>query len=308
MSKNQAFDLGSIVEDVQKLYKKDKKSLDMLSLGDKVRREYTTADGVPMPVDHPISILTGLPCVPYDKIIQIAGNPDTGKSTYCGQIMAEAISSNHIVILWDSEDKFDAHRFETQFGGNTKNIIFVKTNEILQGGEKVRKLIIAAKTKYPDAKILFVWDSVGGSQSRSHAEKELDNEKSAQPGQDAKENAQVMKMTVSLMNKFPGSIAVLLANQVYAKIGFMQVGDKESGGKKIEFHSSLIILLKRIKKLTKVVKGVRMKYGIVSRATVSKNHLTQGELSIDTLDFEITAAGARSLGATTDGDEEDFEG
>lgn len=299
------FDISSIVNDVHKLYNKDSKSKDMVTTGDSVRQNYTEKDGIPVPAGHPLKELLGLPCVPYNKILQWSGRPDTGKSTLSGQIMASAQKSGHLVILLDSEDKFDSNRFQKHFGGNPKDLVLIKTNEILQGGEKVRKTILVTKEKYPEAKILFVWDSVGGSQSRSHAERELDSEKHAQPGQDAKENGQVMKMLVSLINKFPDSIAIVLANQVYAKIGFMAHGDQESGGKKIEFHSSLIIQLKRVKVLTKVVKGLKTKYGIISRATVSKNHLSQSESSLHQLDFEITASGAGVSGEqSTDSDDE----
>ena len=76
----------------------------------------------------------------------------------------------------------------------------------------------------------------------------------------------------------------------------MMQGDTESGGKKIEFHSSLIIRLKRIKTLTKVVKGRKVKYGILTRGTVNKNHLSQAETSLHQLDFEITANGAQVSG------------
>lgn len=298
------FDISSIVADVQKLYNKDLKAKGMITTGDSVRQIYTENDGVPVPAGHPLKELVSLPCVPYNKILQISGNPDTGKSTVCGQLMASAQKSGHLVIIWDAEDKFDARRFDKYFGGSAKELVLVKTNEILQGGEKVRKIILTTKEKYPDAKILFVWDSVGGSQSRSHAERELDSEKHGQPGQDAKENGAVMKMLVSLINKYPDSIAVVMANQVYAKIGFMQHGDKESGGKKIEFHSSLIVQLKRLKVLTKTVKGLKTKYGILTRAIVTKNHLSQSETSLHQLDFEITASGA-SVSSEQVADDED---
>lgn len=294
------FDIGSIVADVQKLYNKDKKAQGMIVTGESIRQVYEAKDGAPVPKDHPIQQLVRLPCVPYNKIVQVSGPPDSGKSTTSGQLMAEAQKSDHIVICWDSEDKLDAQRFDTKFGGNSKDLLVVKTNEILQGGEKVRKLVIAAKDKYPDAKILIVWDSVGGSQARGAAERELDSEKHGQPGQDAKENGAVMKMFVGLINKYPDSIAVLLINQIYAKIGFMQTGDAESGGKKIEFHSSLIIRLKRIKTLTKQVKGQKVKYGILTRATVAKNHLSQSDTSLHQLDFEITANGASVSGLQPD--------
>lgn len=298
-------DVSAIVSEVQKLYQKDKKATAMITTGDSIRQAYTDKDGVPVPSGHPLRELVGLPCVPYNKIIQVSGNPDTGKSTFCGQLMASAQKSGHLVILLDTEDKMDALRFKKYFGGEPKDIILIKTNEILQGGEKIRKTIIAAKDKYPDLKILFVWDSVGGSQSRSHAERELDSEKHGQPGQDAKENGAFMKMLVSLINKYPDSIATVLANQVYAKIGFMMHGNQESGGKKIEFHSSLIIQLKRLKTLTKVLKGRKIKHGIITRATVSKNHLSQSETSLHQLDFEITAEGAKVSGEQQDDGDND---
>lgn len=286
------FDVGAIVAEVKKLYNKDTKSQSMIATGDIIRQTYTVADGIPVPEGHPLQELVSLPCVPYNKIIQISGPPDSGKSTSSGQLMASAQKTDHLVILWDSEDKFDAHRFDTQFGGVSGDLVIVKTNEILQGGEKIRKLVLATKAKYPKAKILVVWDSVGGSQARGAAERELDSDKHGQPGQDAKENGAVMKMFTGLFNKYTDSIAVVLINQVYSKIGFMQKGNAESGGKKIEFHSSLIIRLNRIKTLTKLVKGRKVKYGILTRATVGKNHLSQAQTSLHQLDFEITAAGA----------------
>lgn len=285
-------DITKIVTDMQKLYAKDKRVNTLITTGDSVKQSYTNEDVVPLPGGHPLKALTGLPGIPFNKIIQVAGKPDTGKSTIAGETMVAAQKAGIQIILWDSEDKFDAARFQTQFGGNPKDILMIKTNEILKGGELVRRYITAIKAQDENAKIFVVWDSVGGSQSRSHAERELDNEKHAQPGQDAKENGGVMKTLVALINKYPNTIAVYLANQTYAKIGFMQKGDAAAGGTKIEYHSSLIVSLKRIKVLTKTVKGVLTKYGVISRATVTKNHLSQGETSIHQLDFTITAKGA----------------
>lgn len=288
---------------MQSLYKKDKKVQSIITTGDTVKSDYTEADGIPLSPGHPLRQLSGLSIIPYNKIVQVAGKPDTGKSTIAGELMASAQKAGATVIMWDSEDKFDSNRFKSYFKGDPSQILMIKTNEILKGGELVRRYITAIKEQAEDAKILLVWDSVGGSQSRAHAEKELDNEKHAQPGADAKENGSIMKMLVALINKHPDSIAVYLANQTYAKIGFMQHGDAASGGYKIEYHSSLIVMLKRIKVLTKSVKGVLTKYGIITRATVTKNHLSQSKTSVHQLDFQISANGAELV--ETDGEEVD---
>lgn len=297
-------DISKIVSDMHKLYARDKKIQSIISTGDAVKISYTEKDGISLPSDHPLRLLTGLPCLPYNKIVQVSGKPDTGKSTFAGELMSAAQKQGAQVILFDSEQKFDSARFQNQFLGNPSELLMIKTNETLKGGELIRRYITAIKEQDINAKILLVWDSVGGSQSRSHAERELDNEKHAQPGQDAKENGSLMKVLVALINKYPDSIAVYLANQTYAKIGFMQKGEAAAGGTKIEYHSSFIVMLKRIKVLTKTVKGVLTKHGIITRATVTKNHLSQGDTSIHQLDFMVSADGAK-LVDTVQGEEDD---
>lgn len=296
-------DVNSIVAEMQKLYSKDKKIQSIITTGASVKQDYTINDGIPLPDNHPLRHLTALPVLPYNKITQVAGKADTGKSTWAAELMVAAQKSGHIIVLWDSEQKFDAARFKI-LGGDPNEVLLVKTNEILKGAELSRRYITAIKDQDLEAKILFIWDSVGGSQSRSHAERELDNEKHMSPGADAKENSSVMKVLVGLINKYPDSISVYMANQVYAKIGFMAHGDAISGGTKIEYHSSLIITLRRIKVLTKVVKGVTTKFGIVSRATVTKNHLSQSKTSIHSLDFQISSDGAKLVDSVEIEDEE----
>lgn len=283
--------VNKIVSEIQAMYKKDEKSKSIITTGDTVKTIYSESDVVPIPAGHPLRELIGLPGIPYNKIIQVAGKPDCGKSTWGCELVASAQKAGVTVIYWDSEDKLDASRL-TAMGGKPEDMLLIKTNEILKGAEIARKFILAVKEQVPKAKILFIWDSVGGSQSRSHAERELDSEKHAQPGQDAKENGSVMKVMVALINKFPDSLAVYLVNQTYAKIGFMMKGDAASGGTKIEYHSSFIVMLKRIKVLTKVVKGVETKYGIITQATATKNHLSQGKTSVHKLSFQVTAEGS----------------
>ncbi len=258
-----------------------------------------------MPEYRAFRQLSGLLGLPFNKIVQCAGRPDSGKSTIGAELIVDAQKAGCQVIVWDSEDKLDTNRLKAM-GGNPDEILLAKTNEILKGAELLRKYVTAVKGQSPGSRILIVWDSAGGSQSRSHAERELDNEKHAQPGQDAKEIAQVMRMFVSLINKYPDSIAIYIANQTYAKIGFMQHGDAASGGMKLEFHSSFIVFLKRIKILTNTVNGVKVKRGIITRAIVTKNHLSQGKTSVHQMDFEVTASGySVSEGEITDDEDEE---
>lgn len=281
----------NIVADMQKLYSKDKKVQSIICAGDAVKSTYTKDDYIPLPKDNVLAELQGIPGLVYNKIIMLAGETDAGKSTLAAEAMVAAQKAQVQVIIWDSEDKADTNRIK-KMGGVPEELLMIKTNEILKGAELARKYITAIKEQVPESKVLLVWDGIGASQSRSHAERELDSEKHGQPGQDAKENGSVMKMIVSLINKYPDSIAVLMTNHTYDKIGFMQHGTAIPGGKKIALASSLVVKLKPIKVLTKVVKGVTTKVGILSRASVVKNHLSQGNTSVHQLDFQITASGS----------------
>ena len=298
--------VSKIISDMQKLYAKDKKVQSIICTGDKVKTNYTADDVVPLPGSHPLSSLLGLPGLPFNKIVQVVGRPDSGKSTWAAEAAVAAQKAGIQVIYTDSEDKYDGARFKAM-GGDPETVLMIKSNEILKAGELARKYIMAVKEQDKDAKILWIVDSVGASQSRSHAERELDSERHQQPGQDAKENSSLMKMTVALMNKYPDSISVYLVNQSYAKIGFMMKGDAAAGGTKIEYHSSFIVMLKRLKTLTKTVKGVVVKTGIVSRATVTKNHLSQGQNSVHKLDFVVMSNGSGLLEGEVESNEDGDE-
>ncbi len=264
---------------------------------------------MPLPENNPVRQMTGLPCLPFNKIVQIAGKPDTGKSTTAGEIMAAAQKAGFKVIVWDAEDKLDLLRFQQEFGGDAAALEVIKTNEIRKGGQIVKDFVTVIKEDSPAAKILIVWDSVGASVSRAETERNLADERHGQPGQDAKEAGSVVRHWVGMFNKYPDSLAVLLVNQTYARIGFMQHGEQAKGGSGIEYFSSLIIGLKRIKTLTRTEKKKKVKYGIITRATVSKNHLSQGKTSVYQQDFVITAAGSQVSDQEMPevGDEEDSE-
>ena len=85
----------------------------------------------------------------------------------------------------------------------------------------------------------------------------------------------------------------MLINQSYANIG--SVGQKESGGQGVEYFSSIILQLSRKSDLNRVMKGVKVKTGIVSRAKVKKNHLFEGEFSVAEMDIVVTAGDINRL-------------
>lgn len=284
-------DIAKIISGAQALYGKDKAGAAMLGSGALLRRPTKPEEFVLAPEGHPWRTLTGLLGLPYDSIVQIAGAYDSGKSTLAGEFMASAQRQGVYVILGDSEKKFDKLRYDKHFAGDSENLLVVQSTMIRKLAGGMFKYIDTILAQDPAAKILCVHDSIGGSVSRSRAERDIDDEKSNQPGSEAVENSDYMKHVVARMDKYPGHIAFLLINQMTDKIGFGQKGQSRSGGHKISFHSSIIIELKKIKTLTKKVNKVEVKTGIITQAKIDKNHLSVTENSVNKMNIMVTAKG-----------------
>lgn len=295
-------DVSKIVAAARALYGKDKVGAAMLATGEVLRRPTKPEEFVLAPEGHPWTSLTGLLGLPYDSIVQIAGAYDSGKSTLAGEFMASAQRQGVYVVLGDSEKKFDKNRYNKYFKGDADKLLVVQSTMIRKLAGGMFKYISVIKEADPEAKILLVHDSIGGSVSRSRAERDIDDEKSNQPGSEAVENSDYMKHVVATMDKYPGSIALLLINQMTDRIGFGQKGQSRSGGHKISFHSSLIIEMKKIKTLPKTVKGVEMKSGIISSAKIDKNHLSSTDISVNRMNIMVDASGWHTTDFSFDND------
>lgn len=301
--KNKKFSAADIAKKVQGLYNPKDKSRDIIATGATLKRPINDEDFVLTPVDHPWRTLTGLKGIPFDIITQIAGAPDSGKSTIAGQFMAWAQQQGVYVVLWDTEKKFNRLRFEKHFGGNSEEINIVATTTIRKGAGALLKYVRSIIEVDPKAKILLIHDSVGGSVSRARAEREMDDEKNAQPGSEAVENSDYMRHVVATFDKYPGQIALVLINQMTMKIG-PRPGKSRSGGEKISFHSSLIIEMTRVQDLTKIVKGIKVKTGIVSRAKSAKSHLSEEEFSVYEMRVMVDAKGWHFVGGADESDDD----
>ena len=124
-------DLSKVVADVQKLYTKDKRA-STVTFGDVIKTSYTEKDVIPLPSEHPFCKLSGLPGLPFNKIVQFAGRPDSGKSTAAAEIVVAAQKAGAIAIVWDTEDKLDTGRLQAM-GANPSEVLLIKTNEIQIG-------------------------------------------------------------------------------------------------------------------------------------------------------------------------------
>lgn len=288
-------DINKLVKRAQESYsKKDSGLSKQLSTGKTIVRPNEDKDYILWTKGDHWQTLTHLRGIPFGRIIEISGKPDSGKSTHAAAFMKFAQDQNVLVILWDSEKKFSAKRFDEKIGGCSDNLLIVDTNNIVNGAKAVAHFVNCAKEMNPQSKVLIVWDSVGACVN-STEDNEENEDYSKQPGVTAKENAYAIRKFNKLANKYINretgeeTIATLVINQTYANIG--SVGQTEKGGGEIYYLSSVIIQLSRKQDLTRVKKGEKYKYGIVTRAKVKKNHLFDGDECISEMDLVVSADG-----------------
>lgn len=288
-----ALNVDAILNKARGVFGKSEKGLGLqITTASSVVRPNKDGDFICWP-DSSWQIMTGIRGIPFGIIVQIAGRPDSGKSTHAMEFMVRAQKQGHIVILWDAEKKFSAKRYRDKFGGNPDEVILITNKMISEGGDIVDAVVHATMATHPNKKIFLVWDSVGGTLPQS--EKDKAKRDSRQAAEQAKESGRVVRGFVQLMEQYKNKetnedrIAVLLINQTYANL--KGPGQIESGGQKVEYHSSLIIQLTRKADLFKVREGIKRKVGISTRARVKKNHLFEGEDAIAEMILDIKANG-----------------
>jgi RecA/RadA recombinase len=289
-------DVNKLVKSVQGRYGQKEQGLaEDLTVGAKIRLSDKDDDYVlSTALNEWWAPLTGIKGIPYGRIVQIAGKADSGKSTTAMMFMKAAQESGALVILWDSEKKFSISRYQNNIGGDPTTICVTRSKNIVEGAKQVVWYVKEAKEQNPDVRIFIVWDSVGATMNTAEDDDE-DDDYSTQPGQTAKQVGWAIKKFNNIIERYRDiktgkeTIAVLCVNQVYQMIG--SVGSKEKGGETLYYLSSLILQLSRKKDLNRVSNKQKMKYGIVSRAKVRKNHLFDGKECIAEMDLVVSADG-----------------
>jgi RecA/RadA recombinase len=308
--KKTKINIADLVQKAQGRFDKKKSNIAVrMRRGDEIILSQNPEDYICSPeIDKFWKPLTGILGIPYGRIVQIAGKPDSGKSTAAMLCMKAAQQKGTTVILWDSEGKFDSTRYRERMGGDPSEIPVAPSRNILEGVQQVVAYIKALKEMDPDQKVLIVWDSVGAS--INSAEDEENDDYSKQPGVTAKEVSWGIRRFNQLIEKFRDAngnytIAVLCINQVYANIG--SVGFKQKGGSELEYLSSLILEMSRKATLTKTRNKQKIKYGITTVARVKKNHLFGGDDCVAELDLVVSAGGI-DLANETKQKDPDLEG
>lgn len=208
-----------------------------------------------------IDKLSGIKGVPRQRITELYGDENVGKTTIGLQIVAGAQNEGAVCLWADVEHNFVA-KYATSLGVDTKALSLART----ETAEEMLDLIEAEiRTKKYD---LVILDALGALSTRAEQEKQSGEKVIA--GQ-ASIVARFCRKLVPLLTF--NNVAMVVINHSF--VDLMSGAIKSAGGKKFSYHKRLSIRLKVNPMVA--LKSSGEKVGKVVVATVMKNHLANTE-------------------------------
>lgn len=231
--------------------------------------------------------------LPFGKIVQIAGDSDTGKTSLCITAMKAAQEQGYGIVYAETELKTSPEDL-IAWGVDPSGVLLVQTNITEKVFDGSLRMIEGFFKKYPKEKLLYVIDSFGNTISKHDKNLELDTD-NQKVGGAAKTNRLGLGRLIANMEEFP--MAILLVNYDYANIGTM--GKTQAGGKALKFFTMIGISSARLGDYTVTKAGVKVKKGAHVRFSVFKNHYLKSAIDVEgnprllptEVDFTIDAGG-----------------
>lgn len=290
------FDLGKVVSNVQKLYAKNPAEMGKIGVGSTLR---TLADENFLTMPKWYQQATHTKGIPFGKIVMIAGDSDSGK-TSCAIAAMKAAQEQGVGVLYVETEGKTTTADLTNWGVDPTQVMLVQESVAEKAFTKMFQLWDGFFDSYPDAKLLLVFDSLGNVVSRRDSEMDL-SESNQKPGGKGQINRMGLNKLVAKREE--DEVAVLLINYTYDNIG--SPGKTNAGGKAVNFFSSLTYQTSRKQWLEKTVKGVKIRTGARVQWKLFKNHINKVDPGPKVVEFDITSDGFTLVGGVDEGETED---
>lgn len=289
------YDLGGIIKTVQKGIK-DERRKNSIKIGSQMAPiSKDPNDYVVLPPELDWEYCTGgLLGLPFGKLVQTAGDSDTGKTSFAITAMKAAQEQGIAVLYAESEGKTSKNDLEA-WGVDTDNIMLAQSGIAEELFTSMFELWDGFFDKYPDGKLLVIIDSWGNTISMRDEDLDLISE-NQKPGGQAKTNRLSVNKMIAKMQS--DKVALLVVNYTYDNMG--SPGKTNAGGKAIHFFTYVGFQTKRIGWVEKTVNKEKVRVGAKVRWTSYKNHAAKGNgyATPHHVDFVIDADGMRRDGIT----------
>jgi recombination protein RecA len=214
---------------------------------------------------QPVLMKEGLPC---GHIIHVAGDSDTGKTTFVTEVVVQTQKAGGIALYSLTEVKYDLAR-AIDMGLDRNRLLITKPRSIEYLFENGKKVILKIREKYPDVPLVWVWDSISATPS----EHELDDGSKDHNMKAANAIAGQLRRIRNFLDV--NDVAFLMVNRIYEKQLTGGYGKKTTtyGGKSPKGMASIQIEFAKIKTNVVQRKGEKHKCGITTRIENTKHHL-----------------------------------
>jgi RecA/RadA recombinase len=281
------FDMTKLVSDIRKEFKDSPKMQSRIGVGTNLSK-LEDKDYIILPPWW--QAVTGVPGLPFGKIVMIAGDSDSGKTSCAIEAMKAAQAQDVGVIYVETEGKTTEADF-VKWGVDPSGILLVQSSI----AEEAFELMFAAwdgfKKNYPKSKLLVVFDSIGNVVSQRDSEINLMEQNQAPGGKGKINRLAISKM---IAKRDEDNAAILVINYTYDNMG--SPGKTNAGGKSVNFFSSLTFQTSRKGWYEKTVGGNKVRAGADVTWKLFKNHLDRSGLSRKEFTLRITSEGIKVLG------------
>jgi RecA/RadA recombinase len=298
------FDFSKTIKRVQDNYKNDKKMSSQIGLGQAL--ETISNDPNDYVVMDPWwKEKFGIIGLKFGHLIQVAGKSDSGKTSISLSAMKKAQEQGCAVVYVETEGKTGPEDLIAA-GIDPDGVVCIYSSITEEAFELALKAVDSIYVDYPEAKVLFVFDSFGNTTSIRDSNLEL-TQKGQMVGGHAKTNRMGLSALKAKMSKDP--IACLIVNRTYDNLN--SPGKTNAGGDAINFFSMLTIQAARKGWYERTVKGEKVRAGAIVIWNVYKNHYAKALRGEDgksillpkSVELKITGQGI----TPTDSDSEDSE-
>lgn len=276
------FNMSGLAESIKKEFKSNEKMASRIGVGSNLSK-LTDKDFIIMPEWW--QEVTGVIGLPYGKLVMIAGDSDSGKTSAAIEAMKAAQKQGTGIIYVETEGKTTEADLKN-WGVDPSQILLIQSSIAEEAFELLFKAWESFKDAYPNDKLLIVFDSIGNVVSQRDSEIDL-TEQDSKPGGKGKINRLAINKMITRMDK--DKAAILVINYTYDNIG--SPGKTNAGGKAVNFFSSLTFQTSRKGWHEKQVGGKKVRVGADVTWTLFKNHLNKSGQNQKKFTLRITSEG-----------------
>jgi RecA/RadA recombinase len=211
--------------------------------------------------------------IPNTRSLGVMGDPGTGKSFFCLNVVREAQKQGYDVIYCDTEGAIDKSSAKN-FGIDLNKVRYQPIQTVSQFQtfvSNILDLVKKSKSEGENPKILLILDSLGMLSTDKELADALRGHNAADMGAKAKELRKLFR--VITLDLTAAKIPLICTNHVYSGGGFMPTKESSGGDGPIFAMSAVAFLSK-----AQLKDGAGTKTGIVVTSNLKKSRFTVPEM------------------------------